>query len=44
MISRLRKAPHLSLTINQKDESILKDIRKIILGSNSTANISYDKS
>jgi hypothetical protein len=43
-ISRLGKAPHLSLTISQKDDSILKEIRKMILGSNSTSNISYDKS
>jgi hypothetical protein len=41
--SRLGKAPQFSLTISQKEDSILKYIRQIILGSISTANISYDK-
>jgi hypothetical protein len=44
MTSRLGKAPHLALTISQKDDSILKNIRQIILGSKSNANIFYDKS
>jgi hypothetical protein len=40
--SKLRKAPHLSLTIGQKEQYILSDIRELFVKNNKC--ISYDKS
>lgn len=41
--SKLKEAPHLTFSISQKEDNILKDIRFLFLGETSK-NLRYDKS